>query len=33
MAELKTKQHDGDVFDFIDSYVDTEQNARTAWNS
>jgi hypothetical protein len=28
MAELKTKQHDGDVFDFIDSYVDTEQKRK-----
>lgn len=25
MAELKTKQHDGDVFDFINSYANTEQ--------
>ena len=25
MAELKTKQHDGDVFDFINSFANTEQ--------
>jgi hypothetical protein len=25
MAELKTKQHEGDVFEFIDSFADTEQ--------
>lgn len=25
MAELKTKQHDGDVFKFIDTYANTEQ--------
>jgi hypothetical protein len=25
MAELKTKQHDGDVFEFIHSFADTEQ--------
>lgn len=25
MAELKTKQHDGDVFEFISSFADTEQ--------
>lgn len=25
MAELKTKQHDGDVFEFIQAFADTEQ--------
>jgi len=25
MAELKTKQHEGDVFEFINSFADTEQ--------
>lgn len=25
MAELKTKQHDGDVFEFINSFANTEQ--------
>ena len=25
MAELKTKQHDGDVFEFINTFADTEQ--------
>ena len=30
MAELKTKQHDGDVFEFIDSFANTEQKRKTA---
>lgn len=25
MAELKTKQHDGDVFEFIDTFADSDQ--------
>jgi len=25
MAELKTRQHDGEVFEFIDKFADTEQ--------
>ena len=25
MAELKTKQHDGDVFDFINTFANTDQ--------
>lgn len=25
MAELKTKQHDGDVYEFINTFADTEQ--------
>lgn len=25
MAELKTKQHDGDVFEFINTFADTDQ--------
>lgn len=25
MVELKTRQHDGDVFEFIDTFVDSEQ--------
>lgn len=28
VAELKTKQHDGDVFEFIDSYANTEQKRK-----
>jgi hypothetical protein len=28
MAELKTKQHDGDVFEFINTYANTEQKRK-----
>jgi hypothetical protein len=31
MAELKTKQHDGDVFEFIDSYANTEQKRQDSY--
>lgn len=31
MAELKTKQHDRDVFEFIASYADTEQKRRDSF--
>lgn len=28
MAEIKTKQHDGDVYEFIDSFANTEQKKK-----
>jgi hypothetical protein len=28
MAELKTKQHDGDVYEFINTYANTEQKRK-----
>lgn len=28
MSELKTKQHDGDVFEFINSFADSEQKRK-----
>ncbi len=31
MAELKTKQHDGDVFEFIKNYADTEQKREDSY--
>jgi hypothetical protein len=31
MAELKTKQHDGDVFEFIGSYADTDQKREDSY--
>lgn len=31
MAELKTKQHDGDVFEFINTYADTEQKRKDSY--
>lgn len=31
MAELKTKQHDGDVFEFINSYANTEQKRHDSY--
>lgn len=31
MAELKTKQHDGDVFEFIDSFANTEQKRQDSY--
>ena len=31
MGELKTKQHDGDVFEFIDSYANSEQKRQDSY--
>ncbi len=31
MAELKTKQHDGDVFEFIKAFADTEQKREDSY--
>ncbi len=31
MAELKTKQHDGDVFEFIDNFADTKQKQEDSY--
>ncbi|MHC1732197.1 MAG: DUF1801 domain-containing protein [Bacteroidales bacterium] len=31
MAELKTKQHDGDVTEFINSFADTEQKRKDSF--
>lgn len=31
MAELKTKQHDSDVFEFIDSFANTEQKRQDSY--
>ena len=31
MAELKTKQHDGDVFEFIQTFADTEQKREDSY--
>ncbi|MGI6734426.1 MAG: DUF1801 domain-containing protein [Anaerovoracaceae bacterium] len=31
MAELKTRQHEGDVFEFIDSYTNTEQKRKDSY--
>ncbi|SCD19379.1 hypothetical protein PSM36_0549 [Proteiniphilum saccharofermentans] len=32
MAELKTKQHNGDVHEFIDSFADTEQKKKDSFD-
>lgn len=32
MVELKTKQHDQDVFEFIGSFANTEQKNKTVMN-
>lgn len=31
MSELKTKQHDGDVYEFINSYANTEQKRKDSY--
>lgn len=31
MAELKTKQHDGDVFEFINNYANTQQKRQDSY--
>lgn len=31
MAELKTRQHDGDVFEFINSFANTEQKRKDSY--
>jgi len=31
MSELKTKQHDEDVFEFIDSYANSEQKKQDSY--
>lgn len=31
MAELKTKQHDGDVFEFIDNFANTKQKQEDSY--
>ncbi|MDO5649746.1 MAG: DUF1801 domain-containing protein [Gallicola sp.] len=31
MAELKTKEHDGDVYEFIDSYVEKERKKNESY--
>jgi hypothetical protein len=31
MAELKTRQHDGDVFEFINSFANTEQKRKDSF--
>lgn len=31
MTELKTKQHDGDVFEFIDSYANTQRKKEDSY--
>lgn len=31
MSELKTKQHDGDVFEFINSFANTEQKRKDSF--
>jgi hypothetical protein len=31
MGELKTKQHDGDVFEFINSFANTEQKRKDSY--
>jgi hypothetical protein len=31
MAELKTRQHDGDVFEFINSFANTQQKRKDSF--
>lgn len=31
MAEIKTKQHDGDVFEFINTFAETEQKKKDSY--
>jgi hypothetical protein len=31
MAELKTKQHDGDVYEFIENFANTEQKRKDSY--
>lgn len=31
MAEIKTKEHDGDVYEFIDSYVEKEKKKKESY--